>query len=70
MEQAGLTLPEMIRVAVFTHEREGRKPIITAYTLWYDPSWNPCMHDVPAKNGAEAKKRAIADHKARCLGAK
>lgn len=67
MEQSGLTLPEIIRVAVFTHPREGRKPIITAYTLWYAPSWKPCMHHVPARNGTEAKKIAIRQHREHCM---
>ena len=57
-----------IRVAVFTHDRPGRKPMITAYTYWYNPSWEGCcLHEVTAENGTQAKRMAIADHKARCL---
>lgn len=61
-----------IQVGVFTHDRgPGRKPLITAYTTWFNAAWeNCCLHDVDAKNGTEAKKIAISDHKAKCLKVK
>lgn len=55
-----------IHVAVFVHLRENRKPMITAYTRWFNPSWSGYNGiDVQAKNGTEAKKIAIAEIKAR-----
>lgn len=59
-------------VAVFQHERgPGRKPLVTAYTRDYNPSWDGCcMHLVRAENGTQAKREAIALHKMRqdCRG--
>ena len=59
---------KQIKVAVSTHEREGRKPLVMAYTLWYSPTWpGLCMHTVEAKNGTEAKRIAITQHKHHCM---
>lgn len=61
----------LIKVGVFTHysaNKKRRLPRVHAYTIWFNPSWEGCcMHEVDACNGTEAKKIAIADHKARCL---
>jgi len=55
-------------VGVFTHERPGRKPLVTAYTTWYNPEWKGCcVHKIDAENGTEAKKLAIRDHRNLCM---
>jgi hypothetical protein len=53
--------PKQFRVGVFKEEREGRKPLYSAYTMWYDPEWKNCVgeYNVEAANGEEAKKIAI-----------
>ena len=52
-------------VAVFQHNRgRGRKPLLTAYTRYYNTSWDGCcMHLVRAENGTQAKREAIGSHK-------
>jgi hypothetical protein len=56
-----------ISVGVFTDESE-RGPRCRAYTTWFNPIWeNCCEHLVEAKNGTEAKKIAIKEHKEKCL---
>lgn len=55
------------KVGVFTRQGK-RKKLFSAYTLWYDPEWKGCCeHIVEAKNGTEAKKLAIKEHKEKCL---
>ena len=61
-------MPELTRVytvAVFQHDRGvGRAPIISAYTRWFNPTWEGCcLHRVGAENGTAAKKIAIAHHR-------
>lgn len=49
----------VFQVGTFVHQGK-RRPRFTAYTLWYDSSWPGCkVYTVRAKNGAEAKKKAI-----------
>ena len=50
-----------IRVGTFFHSvKRGRRPRVSAYTMWYDPSWAGCIeYVVEAENGTEAKKIAI-----------
>lgn len=52
-------------VAVFQHDRgEGRAPIISAYTMWFNPTWaGCCLHRVGAESGTAAKKIAISNHR-------
>ena len=46
-----------------------RKTRLLSYTMWYSPySPNACMHHVHAASGAEAKKMAMAEHRAKCMG--
>ena len=45
----------------------GRKSF-TAYTVWYNPKWdNCCQHYIESPTGAIAKKKAIQEHKERCV---
>lgn len=54
------------KVGVFT-EQGTRKMKYSAYSLWYNPNWAGCCeHTVYAKNGTDAKKLAIAQHKDLC----
>ena len=52
-------------VATFVHNRgPGRKPLVTAYTRDFNPSWEGCkLYEVYADSGTEAKKIAIACRK-------
>jgi hypothetical protein len=53
-------------VAVFVENRSGRVSSFRAYTLWYNPNWKECnMVRISAKNGTEAKKKAIQEIKRR-----
>lgn len=62
-------------MAVAEFRRDGARPDgqpyrvkLDAYTLWYDASWpGLCFHTVSAVNGNEAKKTAMADHRAKCI---
>jgi hypothetical protein len=45
-----------------------RKTRLLAYTQWYPPEAQICMHHVHATSGAEAKKLAMAEHRAKCMG--
>ncbi len=55
-----------IKVGVFCDRADGKG--CRAYTMWYDSSWkNCCEHVMRAKNGTEAKKLAIAEHKDMCI---
>lgn len=59
----------MIEVYVYTHP-EGRpegNPLILAYTRYF--THDACVHSVNAKNGTQAKRLAINDHRLRCLEA-
>lgn len=57
----------MIKVGVFPFS-ETKPHRFNAYTLTYNPQWEGCCeHTVEAKNGTEAKKLAIKEHKERCL---
>jgi hypothetical protein len=61
-------MQKLFQVGVFTEFRDGRKPLISAYTTWFNPEWEGCcVHGIRANSGAEAKKMAIEDHKKRCL---
>ena len=61
------TTPGLVHVAVC--EFPGvRKTRLLAYTQWYSPDSSVCMHHVRAATGAEAKKMAMAEHRARCMG--
>ena len=56
-----------VKVGVFPRESK-RKPRFEAYTLWYTTAWtNCCEHEVEVANRKDAKKAAIAEHKALCL---
>lgn len=58
----------LFHVAVFEHPGR-RKTRLYAYTQWYSPEWEGCcMHHVHATSGAEAKKVAMAEHRAKCMG--
>lgn len=58
----------VFKVGVFTHTEGRRKPLITAYTLWYNPAWHGCcVHEVLAPSGANAKRIAIKQHRERCM---
>lgn len=50
------------RVAVFNSRRRSGKNSPNAYLRDYSPEWRPCMHEVCAANGREAKRLAIAEH--------
>jgi len=53
-----------IKVATFRHCEPGRKPMYSAYTRYYNTAWAGCMvFEVEAKNGTEAKKKAITSRK-------
>ena len=55
------------QVAVFEHLGK-RKILLTAYTLWYNPSWEGCcLHTVDSDNGKEAKRQAMDEHFCRCM---
>jgi hypothetical protein len=46
--------------------RDGVK--LTAYTTWYNPTWDGCCeHVVQAATGEEAKRAAMEEHRQRCL---
>jgi hypothetical protein len=59
----------VFKVVVFTTDRGAtRNPLVTAYTRWFNPSWEGCcLHHVEAATGAEAKRKAIGEHKTRCV---
>ncbi len=49
------------KVGVFVRPGINKKFLYTAYTLTYNPDWKDCIEvEVEAKNGTEAKKKAIA----------
>jgi hypothetical protein len=58
-----------MEVAVFGYP--GKKAGVTrcnAYTRIYNPEWKGCcLHQVDAPSGTEAKRLAIAEHRAKCL---
>jgi len=55
------------RVAVFEHPKK-RSVMLMAYTRDYNPAWpGCCLHEVPAPNGDEAKRVAMAEHRERCM---
>ncbi len=48
------------KVGVFTEQRTKSLGYM-AYTVWYNPAWKGCrVIEVEAKNGTEAKKKAIS----------
>lgn len=50
---------KIFKIGVFT-EKGPRKRKYRAYTTYYNPSWEGCrVVNVEAKNGTEAKKKAI-----------
>jgi hypothetical protein len=56
----------LIHVAVV--ETPGkRRPRLRAYTQWFAPHLLACWHNVHASSGAEAKKLAMAEHRAKCM---
>lgn len=64
------------RVAVHTYDigtwqdnlgRSRRRPLVLAYLRHFGAGH--CLHVVEASNGAKAKAVAIAEHRARCMGA-
>lgn len=64
--------PGLYHVAV--RERPGRGPrarmSLSAYTQYFPVGAVVCMHHFIAASGAEAKRAAIAEHRARCMGGK
>ncbi len=55
-----------VAVAEFPGKKKTR---LLAYTQWYSPdSKSVCMHHVHASTGAEAKRMAMAEHRAKCMG--
>lgn len=49
-------------MAVFEHQGK-RKMKFTAYTVWYNPSWEGCcMHNINEISGKIAKAAAIEEH--------
>ena len=61
-------IPGFVKVGVFTEERPGRTTRISAYTRDYSSEWKGCCeHLVPEEQRKDAKKIAIAEHKARCM---
>ncbi|HAM54704.1 MAG TPA: hypothetical protein DCQ64_04570 [Candidatus Rokubacteria bacterium] len=59
-----------MKVNVYTHARDPwrgkpRPPLILAYTMYQGP--NACVHDIEARTGTEAKRKAITEHRERCL---
>lgn len=51
----------IFKVYTFFHDRYPKKSRVTAYTRWANEEWEGCrVYQVEAQNGAEAKKRAIA----------
>lgn len=56
-----------MKVGVFTHEGKTHARYI-AYVRDYNPSWvGCCEHEIDAQNGAEAKDKAIKEHKEECV---
>ena len=68
-ERQALVPLRPFKVGVFP--RAGKRPgilLYNAYTTWYNPEWSGCCeHMVNAISGTEAKRAAIAEHKARCI---
>jgi hypothetical protein len=60
----------MIRtVHTFATARNGRAPIVMAYTTWANPAWDGCItYEIEAATGAEAKRIAIARRRAHEAG--
>lgn len=55
---------KIFTVCVFPLDRPGR---YIAYLRDYNHSWQgACLHTISAKNGTDAKRIAIMDHKAHC----
>jgi hypothetical protein len=59
----------VIRVYVYTHHevngRPRRVPMVLTYTTYQTEG--ACIHDVEARNGYEAKRVALREHRTRCL---
>jgi hypothetical protein len=55
---------KFFKVMTFYEERPGRKPRVSAYTIWANPEWSGCkVYVLSAENGTAAKKAAIAMRK-------
>lgn len=67
-----ISLPKKVKgfitVGVFTREGKRGGKQFSAYSRDYNPEWPGCCeHLVPEESRKDAKKIAVAEHRARCL---